>query len=201
MRAVSDHFFFYSSCFIDPHYCRRNILQNSLLMSPSSETRLETYCEEDLNAHRLPKFIVFSPRLYHLQAVAHFLYFGLGDANICEHFGSYRSIELSRFRHSKRCSYCTENLMTEYIIYNISFLLLVEPFECVPSAVIKTAFIATPARKYLCAFAMTLLLLIQPQVFLLWSLTRCILFPLKRRLFSSLFDMIFRSFPFYNAYP
>ena len=51
---------------------------------------------------RRPKFIVFSENFGLLQGVGHFLYVGLGDQSVCEHYGSYRSTELSRFRHSKK---------------------------------------------------------------------------------------------------
>lgn len=51
---------------------------------------------------RRPKAIVFSQHDNDLQGVGHFLYSLLGDSNVCEHFGPYRSSELSRFRHSKR---------------------------------------------------------------------------------------------------
>ena len=51
---------------------------------------------------RRPKAIVFSKESHLLQGAAHFLYTSLGDRDICEHFGVYRSVELSRFRHSRR---------------------------------------------------------------------------------------------------
>ncbi len=62
---------------------------------------------------RRPKAIVFSQHDTDLQGVGHFLYTDLGDSYICEHFGAYQSVELSRFRHSARkfrrcpvCGYC-----------------------------------------------------------------------------------------------
>ena len=66
---------------------------------------------------RRPKFIVFSREKHNLQGMAHYLYLRLGDAELCEHFGAYRSSELSRFRHSLRkfrvCPMCGfENSIT-----------------------------------------------------------------------------------------
>jgi SNF2 family DNA or RNA helicase len=51
---------------------------------------------------RRPKFIIFSKYNSDLQGTADFLYRTLGDQSVCEHWGTYRSLELSRFRHSKR---------------------------------------------------------------------------------------------------
>lgn len=57
---------------------------------------------KEVDIQRRPKFIVFSENFGLLQGVGHFLYVGLGDQSVCEHYGSYRSTELSRFRHSKK---------------------------------------------------------------------------------------------------
>ena len=84
---------------------------------------------------RKPKFILFAKDEESLQLIAHYLYLSLGDSYICEHWGEYRSCELSRFRHSKRklricplCGYsngissqsCDEILyVVEYIHQNV----------------------------------------------------------------------------------
>jgi hypothetical protein len=68
---------------------------------------------------RRPKAIVFSQHKADLQGVGHFLYTDIrfGDRSVCEHDGTFRSSELSRFRHSKKkfrsCLLCGhENLIT-----------------------------------------------------------------------------------------
>lgn len=72
------------------------------LKSPTSRLSFTTSPTKETETHRRPKFIVFSENFGLLQGVGHFLYVGLGDQNVCEHYGSYRSTELSRFRHSKK---------------------------------------------------------------------------------------------------
>mmetsp|Transcript_8580 Transcript_8580/g.14464 ORF Transcript_8580/g.14464 Transcript_8580/m.14464 type:complete len:1179 (-) Transcript_8580:110-3646(-) len=64
---------------------------------------------------RVPKAIVFSLHDWDLQGVGHELIMRMGPGAICEHFGMYRSAELSRFRHSKKkfrrcplCSHCNQ---------------------------------------------------------------------------------------------
>lgn len=87
---------------------------------------------------RRPKAIVFSQFNNDLQGVGHFLYAMLGDQNVCEHFGRYKSSELSRFRHSKRkfrtCSMCGhENGITaekycEKVLFMVEYVDFANPW-------------------------------------------------------------------------
>ena len=58
--------------------------------------------QDSFMARRCPKAIVFSQHDSDIQGVGHELILTMGDSSICEHFGTFRSNELSRFRHSKR---------------------------------------------------------------------------------------------------
>jgi len=57
---------------------------------------------------RRPKAIVFAKNHHLLSGVATCLYYILGDSDVCEHYGEYRSCELSRFRQS-RARYCIKD--------------------------------------------------------------------------------------------
>jgi hypothetical protein len=81
-----------------------------------------------------------------LQGAAHFLYTSLGDRDICEHFGAYRSVELSRFRHSRRYSltHSLTGLLTHSLTHSPthspthSLLLFKGVTKCVRCAVTRT---------------------------------------------------------------
>ena len=88
-------------------YLRNSLANHNHRMSyirRESQNRLSSAASplKETEIQRRPKFIVFSENFGLLQGVGHFLYVGLGDQSVCEHYGSYRSTELSRFRHSKK---------------------------------------------------------------------------------------------------
>lgn len=73
----------------------------------------------EMDNMRRPKAIIFSQFKSDLEGVGHFIYLDprFGDSSVCEFAGTFKSSELSRFRHSRKkyrkCLFCGhENFIT-----------------------------------------------------------------------------------------
>eukprot|EP01035_Chromulina_nebulosa_P017760 gene17760-23360_t len=115
-------------------YISETILNAKLDYQRNIRLSNQSFGFQNMNNIRKPKAIVFSQHKSDLQGVGHFLYLDprLGNSSVCEHDGTFKSAELSRFRHSKKkfriCPLCGH----ENLIINQSgcdnTLLLVEYF-------------------------------------------------------------------------
>lgn len=72
-------------------------------------------CAAPAHSARPVKAVVFSRFINDLEQVGHFMYEAEGDERVCQHYGDFRSTELSRFRngatrvrHCPRCHYENE---------------------------------------------------------------------------------------------